>query len=628
MRAATTGSRLSGPRRPLALLGALALTLSLSAAPVSASPGSDLESPGTASAAALATSSCSLPDFTDVPPGSPYYTPVTWMACQALTLGYTDGSYGVYRPISRGEVAAMLYRMVDPVYTAPATSPFPDVSSSHSFYPAIAWLHSEGIVRGYTDSTFRKDRSISRGEIAQVLFGTADPAYTASGASGFSDVGTGHPFYEAVSWMHDTGFSQGYADGTYRPTRQIHRGETAALIHRSSATVLGAWAGRRDPEPSRFTLSGSGWGHGVGMSQYGAAALARRGQSVAWILGHYYHPATSSYTGTRVGQSIRVHLTSVPTSTLDGTARIRVLGLGTTTGAARLSVEGGRVRATLPNGSSQLTERAVVEWEGTRHWAGTASTLRVPQADGSGPLDLRHGRVEVTVRDGLLNIVTVLRLTDEYLYGLAEMPSSWPAAALQAQAAAGRTYALRSSSAVKAECDCHVWDEVRSQKFTGWAKENEVSGGVRWGDRWKAAVDATVRRTTTGSPSSALSTWYGGAPIEALYHSSNGGYTRSNQTVFAGSALPYLQARPDPYSVSAEAQNPYRSWTATVTHAQAARAFQLAEIERITVARDAHGVPQTATARSSEGRTATISVTRMRNALGLRSGWVTGVSAG
>lgn len=199
---------------------------------------------------------------------------------------------------------------------------------------------------------------------------------------------------------------------------------------------------------------------------------------------------------------------------------------------------------------------------------------------------------------------------------------------LPAQAAAGRTYALRSSSAVKAECDCHVWDEVRSQKFTGWAKENEVSGGVRWGERWKAAVDATVRRTTTGSPSSALSTWYGGAPIEALYHSSNGGYTRSNQTVFAGSALPYLQARPDPYSVSAEAQNPYRSWTATVTHAQAARAFQLAEIERITVARDAHGVPQTATARSSEGRTATISVTRMRNALGLRSGWVTGVSAG
>lgn len=397
---------------------------------------------------------------------------------------------------------------------------------------------------------------------------------------------------------------------------------SATTAERTHASVLSAAV-----PPERFTVAGSGWGHGVGLSQYGAAALARQGRSVIWILGHYYYPASSVYSSSRIAQSLRVHVKDTASTVLDGTARIRVRGVGTTSGTISLRASGDRVLVTLPGWSAVSLQRAAVEWEGTRYWRGPASTLRVPAANGTGPLDLRHGRVEVTARDGRLRIVTVLRLTDEYLYGLAEMPSSWPTSALRAQAAAGRTYALRSSATVKSSCDCHVWDEVRSQKFTGWAKESERSGGVDWGARWRSAVNSTVRRATDGSPRTALSVWSAGAPIEALYYSSSGGYTRSNQTVFAAPALSYLQARPDPYSVTTAAANPNRRWSTTVTQSQMHRAFGLTAIVRVTIARDADGVPQRATARTSSGQTRTITTTALRHALGIRSAWVLTVTA-
>jgi len=84
----------------------------------------------------------------------------------------------------------------------------------------------------------------------------------------------------------------------------------------------------------------------------------------------------------------------------------------------------------------------------------------------------------------------VLRLTlENYLYGLAEMPSDWPHEALKAQAIIGRTFAVTKAEARDGSgfwedlCGCHIRDTSADQVYIGWSKE---------GPAWNAAVDGSV----------------------------------------------------------------------------------------------------------------------------------------
>ncbi|WP_141565983.1 SpoIID/LytB domain-containing protein [Citricoccus sp. CH26A] len=368
------------------------------------------------------------------------------------------------------------------------------------------------------------------------------------------------------------------------------------------------------------------------MSQYGARAMAAGGFTAAQILNYYYRPAVVSDSSHRAAENIKVHLTSVTSATLGArtlsgtTGWLRVHAgdtpLTSNTGTVTLSVSGGKVVATLPTGIKKTASRIDVEWPGTTPFPGAPTTVRVPKANGAaGTLELRHGKLTVTVIGGKLNIVNELRMTDEYLYGLAEMPSSWPAAALQSQAIASRSYALRNMSGVKTACDCNVWDEVKSQKFTGWGKENERSGSTHWGSRWTAAVDATISRNAVGTPVRAKSLWYGGVVADATYYSANGGHTRNSQDVWV-SAVPYLTARPDPYSLSASAHNPNAAWTATVTQAQLTKAFGVKDIVRVSIEQGTDLTPVSLTAVTATGKTVTITGKAFRAAVPLKAAWL------
>ena len=109
-----------------------------------------------------------------------------------------------------------------------------------------------------------------------------------------------------------------------------------------------------------------------------------------------------------------------------------------------------------------------------------------------------------------LAVTTTLRLHDEYLWGIGEVPSSWPAAALEAQAIAARTYALTKMSRVRPECDCNIYNSTVDQNFVGYSKETEKIYGVKW----KEAVNRTFVDTTT-----ALTVTLDGKPISAFYSS-------------------------------------------------------------------------------------------------------------
>lgn len=175
---------------------------------------------------------CTAADFSDNAPGSQFYSAIRWMQCAGLTTGYTDGTYQKHQDINRGETVTLIHRYVDAEGTAPAESPFEDVSSDQYFYGPITWAASEGVANGYTDGTFRPYRPVTRGEFASFLYRTVDPEHTATAASEFEDVSTASAHYEAITWLTAESITSGYRDGTFRPTQPVTRGEVAAFLYR------------------------------------------------------------------------------------------------------------------------------------------------------------------------------------------------------------------------------------------------------------------------------------------------------------------------------------------------------------------------------------------------------------
>ena len=160
--------------------------------------------------------------------------------------------------------------------------------------------------------------------------------------------------------------------------------------------------------------------------------------------------------------------------------------------------------------------------------------------------DQRHTRpIEVTPQTG--GLVLVERLSpEEYLLGLSEMPYTWQAAALRAQAIAGRTYLAnvldRPAFGVMARFGFDICASAVCQVYLGAGRAQVVTDGVRWA----AAVAATAGKVLL----------YAGRPALTVYHSTAGATTRSNQDVWGGPAVPYLQSVPVPAQDS-----PFTTWT-------------------------------------------------------------------
>ena len=140
-----------------------------------------------------------------------------------------------------------------------------------------------------------------------------------------------------------------------------------------------------------------------------------------------------------------------------------------------------------------------------------------------------------------------------YLYGLGEVPSSWPMSALKTQAIAARTYAFTKAAASqhRAVCDCALYASSYDQVYAGWDKEGGVDG-----DRWVAAVNQTEDQVVLN----------GAETIQAFYMSSSGGYTENNENVWGGTPIDYLRGVCDPGDYTSA--NPNAVWEQTFTPAQ------------------------------------------------------------
>ena len=213
----------------------------------------------------------------------------------------------------------------------------------------------------------------------------------------------------------------------------------------------------------RFTIRGAGFGHGVGMSQYGAMGYASHGWDYKAILGHYY-------SGTELG-------------VLEAPRDVRVL-LQSTSGSAAFSGASRAGGRSLSTGATYYARgRAGGQVELLSARGRSLATVPAPlRATGPGLLTLKgragNGRTNGTYRGALefrggtfggVNSINAVPV-DDYVKGVIplESPASWPIEALKAQAVAARTYALTTS---KGGAGFEQYPDTRSQVYGGASAE-------------------------------------------------------------------------------------------------------------------------------------------------------------
>ena len=178
--------------------------------------------------------------FSDVQdPTHPYYKAIYWAVDEGITKGYDDGTFGINKSCTRGEMIMFLWRfMRKPTPSYVSRSPFTDVPKSHTFYKAVLWAYQMGITKGYSDGTFGIDRKVTRGESMMFLWRIkGKPVPTPASKSPFKDVPTTHAFYKAILWGSQKGITKGYTSGPKQGNFGINdnctRGQIVTFLYRA-----------------------------------------------------------------------------------------------------------------------------------------------------------------------------------------------------------------------------------------------------------------------------------------------------------------------------------------------------------------------------------------------------------
>jgi len=360
--------------------------------------------------------------------------------------------------------------------------------------------------------------------------------------------------------------------------------------------------------PPTFEFTGNGYGHGVGMSQIGAKARAVSGESATAILNYYYKDVLiAPYVDTNTIRVNIAHLVkSVAFTTHTPGARIDVFegDIGNSTQSQPIYSFATKKRATFTIATLSKGKALTLRWVG--------ENPIISMSQGSVTTKYKYGYITLKVVKGAMEVTNTLALRDEDLWGISEVPSSWPAAMLEAQAIASRSYALSKLSIVRPSCDCQVYSHITDQNFVGYSKESEP----RFGQLWKDAVSRTIVDTSTS-----LVVLSNGKPAQTYFFSSSGGATQTTRDAW-GEATAFTQSVPDSASVDATLNPRFASWKASSTQELVAKAFLLPNVVSLEIlSRNQAGAVTYISATSSEGVTKKIRGDTFRSRANLPSPW-------
>jgi SpoIID/LytB domain protein len=286
-----------------------------------------------------------------------------------------------------------------------------------------------------------------------------------------------------------------------------------------------------------FTIKGRGWGHGIGMSQYGAYGFATHSDlTYKQILQHYY-------TGIGFGDAGNPPIRVMLNTGLRAVSATAATAFKATDGTKTKTIAGGVVaKVTWVGGTSPyqvVAGSATYRFSAPVVFKPGTSFLKLVNANQNGYAGVHYrGQLRVVHFTTGLMVVNVLAL-QSYLYGVVpfESPASWPATALRVQAVAARSYALATRKSGAFDVYCTTASQYYGGLDAGHGEEPSTTRAVKD----TAGVVAT----------------YGGKPIVAYYFSTSGGHTESIENVWGSAApVPYLKGVTDPY----DGASPYHVW--------------------------------------------------------------------
>jgi SpoIID/LytB domain protein len=417
------------------------------------------------------------------------------------------------------------------------TSDSPSVSTTGTF----AQRFEHGSIYAVRTSTSTK---------AYAIWGTISTLYKQLGEAG-GKLGRPTSSVTTVStYVTRANFASGYI------TSNSSTGRTVAYT--SSGTVIATLTTADNlivPSSRYVPLTGHGYGHGIGMGQYGAQGAAAQGLTSGEILRHYY-PGTTVATK---AATPRVLITGDTSSSVAVKPRTGLVYRNVATGTTRsLPTVGGGLAITrwqiVPRSGAQTS--SVLQYLTSAGWTTYGSSWTGDaQFEAPGPIALvLPGGTTATYRGALRSALPAVGSTardtvnvvplESYLRGVvpAEMPASWQGAALRAQSVAARTYLARLLTPSRYYDIC---DTTSCQVYRGTSIETASTD---------AAITATAGRILT----------YNGIPALTQFSSSSGGYTASG-------GQPYLPVVSDTYDASSG--NPYHTWTTSVPASRIERAY-------------------------------------------------------
>lgn len=337
------------------------------------------------------------------------------------------------------------------------------------------------------------------------------------------------------------------------------------------------------PADAAWVAKGRGFGHGVGMSQYGAYGMAKKGRSHGQILRHYFKGVKIRKAKAR---NVRVLITTGSSLPFSGAKRACGKNLKPNRTYSFRLASASRISLHRPNGS-RLTgcgREGAARGGGSVRFAGVG---------------VYRGQLIARAVGGSLYAINKVGL-EGYVRGVIpnEVPASWPAAALRAQAIAARSYAL--ATRVNGN-GYNLYDDTRSQVYGGRSSEQRSTNRAA-----KQTAGKVIK--------------HGGKVATAYFFSTSGGRTENSEDVWSA-RVPYLRSVKDP----ADKASPYHRWRVRFTNAEMNAklgAYFSGRLRRIKVVKTGSS-PRIVRARVVGSRSSSVvSGATLRERLGLRSTWV------
>jgi hypothetical protein len=156
--------------------------------------------------------------------------PVQYLADQGVISGYADGSFRPNENVTRAQFAKMLVLGMGWQVQTPSSPTFSDVASDYWAYGYIETAAAHGVITGYGDGTFRPANTVTRAQVAKMIFTARAWTMDSPDYTNFTDVRPGDWSYDYVEAISSAQAMNGYEDHSFRPNAPATRAQIAKIL--------------------------------------------------------------------------------------------------------------------------------------------------------------------------------------------------------------------------------------------------------------------------------------------------------------------------------------------------------------------------------------------------------------